>query len=54
MKKLFRLTREGVAEFETELKGLVGERSAIAERIKTAREFGDLTENAEYQSARQE
>jgi transcription elongation factor GreA len=54
MKKLFRLTKDGVAELKAELFGLTSQRSVIAERIKTAREFGDLAENAEYQSARQE
>lgn len=54
MKKLFHLTEEGVAELKAELAKLVGERSEVAERIKTAREFGDLAENAEYQVARQE
>lgn len=54
MNKQFRLTKAGIAELETELKALVAERSAVADRIKTAREFGDLAENAEYQSARQE
>lgn len=54
MNKQFRLTKAGIAELETELKALIAERSAVADRIKTAREFGDLAENAEYQSARQE
>lgn len=54
MKKQFYLTKEGVAELETEHKALVEQRGPIAERIKTAREFGDLSENAEYTSARQE
>jgi transcription elongation factor GreA len=54
MKKQFKLTKEGVAELETELEALVSERGPIAERIKTAREFGDLVENAEYSAARQE
>lgn len=52
--KRFRLTKEGVQELEDELSKLLEERSQIAERIKIAREFGDLAENAEYQSARQE
>lgn len=52
--KPFRLTESGIAELKTELESLVAERSAIADRIKTAREFGDLAENAEYQTARQE
>ena len=54
MKKLFRLTKDGVAELKAELFELTSQRSDIAERIKTAREFGDLSENAEFQSARQE
>jgi transcription elongation factor GreA len=54
MNKQYRLTQEGITELEAELKHLIAERGPIAERIKTAREFGDLSENAEYQSARQE
>ena len=54
MKKLFHLTKEGVAELDAEVKSLIKQRGPIAERIKTAREFGDLAENAEYSSARQE
>jgi transcription elongation factor GreA len=54
MKKTFRLTQLGVDELKSEHKELVGQRSGIAERIKEARELGDLSENAEYQSAREE
>ncbi len=54
MNKSFLLTKEGVAELEKELAGLIAERKPVADAIKTAREFGDLAENAEYQSARQE
>lgn len=54
MKKLFHLTKEKVAELQSELASLIAQRSEVAERIKTAREFGDLAENAEYQSARQD
>src|SRR5687768_13757827 len=54
MKKQFHLTQDGVNELKTELAELVAQRGPIAERIKTAREFGDLSENAEYSSARQE
>lgn len=54
MKKLFRLTREGVAELQTELNALVAKRADIADAIRSARELGDLAENAEYQSARAE
>ena len=52
--KKFRLTKAGAEELRDELSKLLGERGQIAERIKIAREFGDLTENAEYQSSRQE
>ncbi len=54
MKKQFHLTKAGVVELQTELEQLSGLRTPIAERIKSAREFGDLAENAEYTSARQE
>lgn len=54
MKKQFHLTKEGVIELQAELDRLVAARTEIAGNIKTAREFGDLAENAEYQSARQE
>lgn len=54
MKKLFNLTQDGLTELKTELAGLIGQRGAVAERIKTARDLGDLSENAEYQTAREE
>lgn len=54
MQKQFKLTTEGIAELEIELKDLISKRSEVAERIKVAREFGDLAENAEYSSARQD
>lgn len=54
MKKLFNLTQDGLEELKQELKHLLGQRHLIAERIKQARELGDLSENAEYQTAREE
>lgn len=54
MKKQFHLTKEGVEELKKELQECQAKRNEIAERIATAREFGDLRENAEYQSAKQE
>jgi transcription elongation factor GreA len=54
MKKMYRLTQAGVDELKDEHESLVGERAGVAERIKDARELGDLSENAEYQSAREE
>lgn len=54
MKKWFYLTELGVHELEAELERLKLQRALITQRIKTAREFGDLSENAEYASARLE
>ena len=54
MQKQFKLTQEGIEELTQEKDQLISERGAIAERIKLAREFGDLSENAEYSAARQE
>lgn len=54
MKKSVNLTKTGKAEFEAELKDLISRRPAIAERLATARAFGDLSENQEYTDARAE
>lgn len=54
MKKLFHLTQAGIDELTAELAALRIKRAETAEAIKVARELGDLAENAEYQSARQE
>lgn len=54
MNKKFSLTQAGIDELTQELVTLIAERGPIAEKIKTAREFGDLSENAEYQTARLE
>lgn len=54
MKKLFRLTQSGVDELKAELTELISHRAPLADRIRQARELGDLSENAEYQSAREE
>ncbi|MEK7153782.1 MAG: transcription elongation factor GreA [Patescibacteria group bacterium] len=54
MKKQFHLTQQGVDELKKELTELIALRSDIAGRIKTAREFGDLSENMEYSAARQD
>ncbi len=49
------LTKEGKEELEKRLEYLkVVKRAEITERIKTAREFGDLSENAEYDAAKNE
>ncbi|HSX28079.1 MAG TPA: transcription elongation factor GreA [Candidatus Saccharimonadales bacterium] len=54
MKKDYQLTKEGRTELEKELEALKSRRSEIAEKIKAARDFGDLSENAEYDAARDE
>lgn len=54
MKKTINLTKAGKAELEKELAELIAQRPAIAERIATARAFGDLSENQEYTDARAE
>ena len=49
------LTKEGKEELEKRLEYLkLTKRAEITERIKTAREFGDLSENAEYDAAKNE
>ncbi len=54
IKKNISLTAEGKKELEQELDELIKSRPAIAEKIATARTFGDLSENEEYSSARNE
>ncbi len=54
MKKQYHITKEGIAELEKELAELKGRRGPIAERIADARSLGDLSENADYDAAREE
>ncbi len=54
MRKQINLTKTGKAELQQELAELKAQRPAIAERIATARAFGDLSENQEYTDARAE
>jgi len=54
MKKHYQITSEGKTELDTELVDLKARRGAVAEKIAEARDFGDLSENAEYDSAREE
>lgn len=53
-KKEVHLTAEGKKDLEKELADLIAKRPEIAEKIATARAFGDLSENEEYSSARAE
>ena len=49
------LTYEGLKKYEEELTDLkVNKRKEIADKIKEAREQGDLSENAEYDAAKDE
>jgi transcription elongation factor GreA len=49
------MTKQGYAALENELKKLKSEdRPAIIEAIATARDHGDLSENAEYHAAREQ
>ena len=51
----FILTQEGKDKLEEELHYLENEKRAeIGERIKVAREFGDISENSEYDDAKNE
>ncbi len=55
MTKTFKVTEEGKKKLEEELEQLktVG-RTDIAEKIKIARGYGDLSENSEYDEAKNE
>lgn len=54
IKKDYQLTLAGKKELEDELRELKGRRSEIADKIATARDFGDLSENSEYSAAKDE
>ncbi|MCM3161874.1 MULTISPECIES: transcription elongation factor GreA [Bacillaceae] len=53
--KVFPMTQEGKDKLEQELEYLkTVKRKEVVERIKIARSFGDLSENSEYDSAKEE
>jgi len=53
--KSYYMTQEGKDKLEKELHFLKTERrQEVVERIKIARDFGDLSENSEYDSAKEE
>lgn len=55
MAKTITLTSEGKTKLEQELQDLKSRvRLEIAEKIKTARSYGDLSENSEYDEAKDE
>ena len=54
MKKEYKITTAGKADLEKELAELKSRRGEVADKISEARDFGDLSENAEYDAAREE
>ena len=55
MQKDVILTPEGLEKLKAEIEYLsTDKRREVAERIKEAREFGDITENSEYDDAKNE
>ncbi|MDR0199303.1 MAG: transcription elongation factor GreA [Streptococcaceae bacterium] len=53
--KVYQMTQEGLEKLETELEELkLVKRPEVVERIKIAREYGDLSENSEYEAAKDE
>lgn len=48
------LTSEGLQKIQQELSSLKERRKSVAERIRNAREYGDLAENSEYEDAKNE
>ena len=54
MKKQYQITSDGKKELESELATLKARRGDIADKIAEARDYGDLSENAEYDAAREE
>src|SRR5690625_1876068 len=55
IEKEYYMTQEGKEKLEKELHFLkTDRRQEVVERIKVARDFGDLSENSEYDSAKEE
>lgn len=48
------LTSQGLQKIQQELLNLKERRKLVAERIRNAREYGDLAENSEYEDAKNE
>ena len=55
MGKFIYMSREGIEKVKTELKRLLEvEQPAVSQKISDARDHGDLSENAEYDAAKEE
>jgi len=54
MKKQYHITEHGRRELEDELADLQKQRKKVIAKIAEARSFGDLSENADYSSAKDE
>lgn len=54
MKKEFQLTKAGIKELKEELAELKEQSLEVIEAIKTARDQGDLSENDEYHTAKED
>lgn len=54
MKKAYQITAAGKLDLEKELEELKARRGEVAQKIADARDYGDLSENAEYAEARNE
>lgn len=51
---MYQITTDGKKELEAELERLKSRRGEIADKIAEARDYGDLSENAEYDAARED
>lgn len=55
MEKTFPMTKEGLDKLKAELENLkLVKRPEVIDRIKVARSYGDLSENSEYEAAKDE
>ena len=53
MNNKYEITQTGLEELKKEFAELKAERAEVIETIKVAKSFGDLSENAEYSTARE-
>ena len=52
MEDKIQLTKDGKIALEQELEDLINQRGEVARALATARSYGDLSENAEYEAAK--